>query len=144
MIESSDIDLIEATQQIFDDNGSVVAAAFYARLFDLAPDLRPMFSDDMAEQHRKLSATLVVAISSLRNWEALGPTLSALARRHVGYGVAPWHYAVVTQALLDTLTSGGVDDATVAAWNRGMSGISSHMIASAYGEHGSAGVAASA
>ena len=134
MIDAADIEAIETTRHIFEDPDAQAAKVFYARMFELAPDVRPMFSEDMAEQHRKLSATLVVAISSLRDWEELAPTLSALARRHVAYNVSPWHYAVVTQALLDTLDAGGVAPETIAAWNRGMSAISSHMIASAYGE----------
>ncbi len=134
MIDANDIERIETTLDVFDDPDAAAAKAFYARMFELAPDLRPMFSEDMAEQHRKLSATLVVAISSLRSWDELAPQLSALARRHVAYGVLPWHYAVVTQALMNTLEAGGVDPDAVAAWNRGMSGISTHMIASAYGE----------
>lgn len=134
MIGMDDIQRIETTLPIFAETGAQVAEAFYTRLFKLAPELRQMFSQDMAEQHRKLAATLSVAISSLRNWVELAPTLAALARRHVRYGVAPWHYGVVTQALLDTLNSARIDSETVAAWNRGMSAISSHMIASAYGE----------
>ncbi len=74
-----------------------------------------------------------MAISSLRDWDALAPILAALARRHVAYGVKAWHYAVVTQALLDTLRAGGVDAGTVTAWNRAMSVICGHMIAVAYG-----------
>lgn len=134
MLEGADISKVEATLGTFADGNSDASRMFYDRLFELAPDLRPMFPGDMADQSRKLSATLTVAIESLRDWESLAPILAALARRHIGYGAEPWHYAVVTRALLDTLRTVGVAPESVAAWNRTMSAISSHMIASAYGE----------
>ncbi|MEX0310465.1 MAG: globin domain-containing protein [Tateyamaria sp.] len=134
LIETSDIERISATQAIFSDDGERIAALFYDRLFELAPDVRPMFPDDLSEQGRKLSATLAIAVSSLSSWDELAPILAALARRHIVYGVKAWHYAVVTQALLDTLTREGVDTATVAAWNRALSVINAHMISAAYGD----------
>lgn len=133
LIDDTDIDLIAATRPLFAETGEAVAAPFYRRLFELAPDLRGMFPVDLAEQNRKLSATLAVAVNALRDWDNLAPILAALARRHIVYGVRSWHYALVTQALLDTLRSGGCDAATVAAWNRAMSVICAHMIAAAYG-----------
>lgn len=131
-ISHADIGLIENTEPLFSKTDGAVAALFYERLFELAPDLRTMFPTDMSEQHRKLSATLAVAISAMRDWQELAPILAALARRHIVYGVLPWHYAIVSQALLDTLRAGGVDEPTVKAWNRAMSHISTHMIACAY------------
>lgn len=134
LIDKRDIELVEATRPLFSENDLQVAGSFYTRLFELAPDLREMFPEDLSEQHRKLSATLAIAISSLSSWDELAPILASLARRHIVYGTKSWHYAVVTQALLDTLPEAGVDDATVAAWNRVMSVINSHMIAAAYGD----------
>ena len=136
LIDIEDIDRIAATRRLFADTGEAVATQFYIRLFELAPDLRQMFPADMTEQNRKRSATLAVAVSSLRDWNDLAPILAALARRHVAYGVRSWHYAIVTQALLDTLRGGGVEAATVEAWNRAMSVICAHMIAAAYGVDG--------
>lgn len=132
-VDSKDVAMVAATRALFSENGDVVAGLFYTRLFELAPDVREMFPEDLSDQGRKLSATLSVAISSLRNWDELAPVLASLARRHIAYGVQSWHYALVTQALLDTLKGAGVDAATVAAWNRVMSVINAHMIASAYG-----------
>lgn len=137
LIEASDLEKVKATKPVFSETGSAVAGLFYERLFELGPELRGMFPQDLSEQNRKLSATLALTISSLENWDELAPILASLARRHIVYGVKPWHYAVVTQSLLDTLRGAGIDDGTVAAWNRVMSTIGAHMIAAAYGEeHG--------
>ena len=134
LIDTKDIDLVSATRTMFSENGEAVAELFYARLFELAPEVRGMFPTDLAEQGRMLSATLALAVSSLRNWDDLAPILASLARRHIVFGVKSWHYAVVTQALLDTLKAAEVDPETVAAWNRTMSVICAHMIAAAYGD----------
>src|ERR1700726_2163093 len=82
------------------------AALFYGRLFEIAPAVKPLFRGDMAEQGRKLMATLTVVVNGLGNLEAILPAASALAKRHVGYGVKPIHYAIVGDALLWTLERG--------------------------------------
>lgn len=95
------------------------AALFYGRLFDQAPELRPMFRGDMAEQGRKLLAMIAVAVNALDAPERLLPAVRVLGQRHAGYGVVPEHYRVVGAALLWTLRE-GLGDAftpeTEAAW----------------------------
>ena len=51
-------------------------------------------------------ATLAVVVNRLGNLEAVLPAASALAKRHVAYGVKPAHYPVVGGALLWTLERG--------------------------------------
>lgn len=82
------------------------AALFYARLFELAPDVRALFKGDMVEQGRKLMAMLRTVVSSLDKLDVLLPAAQGLAVRHVGYGAQPAHYAVVGAALMDTLDRG--------------------------------------
>ena len=68
------------------------ARKFYARLFDLTPDARPMFAHvDMDVQRRMLIDVLATAVRSLDDLPALVPTLQALGRRHTGYGVEARH-----------------------------------------------------
>ena len=82
------------------------AALFYGRLFEIAPEVKPLFHGDMIEQGRKLMATLATVVNSLDNLEAVLPTASALAKRHVEYGVKAADYAPVGAALLWTLEQG--------------------------------------
>jgi nitric oxide dioxygenase len=80
------------------------AAIFYGRLFETAPQLRPLFGNaNMAEQGRKLMATLGFVVGALRQPETLLPAARGLAMRHAGYGVQEEHYAIVGAALLWTL-----------------------------------------
>jgi hemoglobin-like flavoprotein len=82
------------------------AALFYAKLFELDPSLRPMFTSDIAEQGRKLMQMLAVAVRGLDNLGALVPAVRALGLRHAGYGVRDEHYETVAVALLATLELG--------------------------------------
>ncbi len=92
---------------------------FYQRLFEIAPDVRPMFTSDIDKVASKLMETLAVAIGSLRNPGALTAMLEQLSQRHVRYGVRDEHYGKVGEALLWTLEKGLGDDFTPevkAAW----------------------------
>lgn len=82
-----------------------VAALFYHRLFSQAPSLRPLFTGDMPEQGRKLMNMLAMIVRSLSAPGGLMPILAEMGRRHRGYGVEDWQYAVVGEALLWTLGS---------------------------------------
>ena len=63
------------------------ALLFYGRLFELAPELRPLFPVDMTEQRRKLMSMIGVAVNGLHRPEEIVPAVQALGRRHAGYGV---------------------------------------------------------
>ena len=95
------------------------AELFYGKLFDLDPSLRALFKGDMAEQGRKLMATLAFVVAGLRTPEKILGAVADLGRRHVGYGVQDSHYETVGAALLWTLEQGlGTDftPETKAAW----------------------------
>jgi hemoglobin-like flavoprotein len=74
--------------------------AFYARLFELAPDLRPMFGANIDAQVRKLADMLAWIIANLDDPGTLMATLQQLGARHAGYGVVVDHYAPVGSALI--------------------------------------------
>lgn len=82
------------------------AALFYGRLFELDPVLQPLFKGDMKVQGAKLMAMIATAVIGLRQLDQIIPTVQALAKRHVGYGVQASHYATVGAALLWTLEQG--------------------------------------
>jgi hemoglobin-like flavoprotein len=112
------------------------AALFYGRLFETAPAVKPLFRGDMTEQGRKLMATLAVVVQGLDNLESVLPAASALAKRHVDYGVKAADYAPVGAALLWTLEQGLGEQWTpkvAAAWTEAYTVLSEFMIAEAYG-----------
>ena len=117
------------------------AALFYGRLFEIAPEVQPLFRGDMKEQGRKLMATLAAVVNGLDNLEAILPAASALAKRHVSYGVKAAHYAPVGAALLWTLERGLGPQWTpqlAAAWGDAYGVLSDFMIGEAYGHRAAA------
>ena len=79
------------------------AALFYAKLFDLNPNLRPLFRGNMKEQGRKLMQVIGYAVESLERIDEIIPQVRALGARHAGYGVEERDYETVGTALLWTL-----------------------------------------
>ena len=135
---------IKAIQQSFAKVAPIseqAAALFYGRLFEIAPAVKPLFRGDMKEQGRKLMATLAVVVNSLDKLEAVLPAASALAKRHVDYGVKAADYAPVGAALLWTLERGLGAQWTpelAAAWSAAYGVLSEFMIAEAYGRSAAA------
>ena len=82
------------------------AQLFYARLFELDPDLELLFKGNLTEQGRKLMQMLAVAVNSLDRMDQLLPVVRSLGARHVSYGVRDRDYDTVGQALLWTLQKG--------------------------------------
>jgi len=107
------------------------ADLFYKKLFELRPDYRRLFPEDMTSQKRKLLAMLGFVVKSLdwpeSAWRETVPeeddlclVVLALGRRHSElYKVPDSSYDVVGQALLFTLDYGlgkKFDAPTRAAW----------------------------
>ena len=114
----------------------LAAELFYGRLFEIAPEVKPLFKGDMKMQGRKLMTTLGVVVNGLDNLESILPAASALAKRHVTYGVKPGDYRPVGEALLWTLERGLGEAWTpplAAAWTSAYGVISEFMIGEAYG-----------
>jgi nitric oxide dioxygenase len=112
------------------------AGMFYDRLFEVAPQVKAMFPADMTEQRRKLTATLAVVVNGLSHLESVLPAASALAVRHVAYGVKAEHYPVVGSALLWTLQQAleeGFTPEVADAWIAAYGMLSGFMIEQAYG-----------
>jgi hemoglobin-like flavoprotein len=133
----TDIRLIRASFAKVVPIAPTAAELFYARLFEIAPETKPLFRGDMAEQGRKLMAMLGTVVASLDRLDALVPAAQGLARRHVQYGVEPAHYAPVGEALIDTLARGlgeDFDPDTRASWLVAYGTLSAVMIAAAYPE----------
>ena len=82
------------------------AEIFYNRLFEVAPEVKPMFKGDIKEQGKKLMQVINTAVTALDNLDPLIPTVQELAIRHVDYGVKNEHYDVVGSTLLWTLEQG--------------------------------------
>lgn len=101
---------IKLVQTSFAQVAPIAATAadlFYGRLFEIAPEVRAMFPDDLSGQKKKkLMAMLGTVVAGLSHVDTLLPAVRALGRRHAGYGVSAEQYAPVGAALLWTLEKG--------------------------------------
>lgn len=133
-MDPDQIDLVQATYEQLLPMADALAERFYARLFELSPELRSLFPADMASQRHKLMSTVDAAVVSLWRIESVSPALAALGRRHLEYGALPAHYELVGAALLGAIgeSLGPIYTPEVEeAWEAAYTLISSTMLAGA-------------
>jgi len=107
---------------------------FYERLFELAPAVRALFPPELKHQQIKLTQAVSVLVRGLDAPAALVPVLRHLGARHAGYGAEAGHYAVVGEALIDTIDALGetpLDGATRSAWSQLYGWVAATMLAGA-------------
>ena len=107
---SLDLEALETSFDLVAASGDELMDEFYARLFAAAPAVRPLFPDDMKKQKTMLLAALVLLRKSLRNLDAIVPTLRGLGARHVAYGAQPEHYPVVGTVLIASMAAVAGDE----------------------------------
>jgi len=101
-----DIDALETSFDLVTPRGDQLMDEFYARLFAQAPAVTPLFAGtDMRQQKAMLLSALVALRKSLRDLDAIAPTLRQLGARHVEYGAQPEHYPVVGEALIASMAT---------------------------------------
>lgn len=113
------VQIVQQSFQKIAPIADVAANLFYARLFELDGSLRKLFSGDMKRQGNMLMGMIGAAVRGLSDPNALIPVLTALGRRHTGYGVVDAHYTTVAEALLWTLEQGMGEEFTAetrSAW----------------------------
>ena len=136
-MQPAQIILVKSSFESVKPIAAQAAELFYRRLFEIAPNVKPLFRGDMAEQGRKLMATLAAVVGGLDQLDSVLPAASALAKRHVVYGVKPDDYASVGEALLWTLERGlgaSWTAETAEAWATAYGVLSHYMIREAYGQ----------
>lgn len=111
--------------------GQAAGELFYSKLFEAAPGIRHMFSENIGPQAGKLVYMLSYVVASLHRLDTLEGDIRKLAARHAGYGAEPAHYAVVGQCLIATLKEGlgnGWNDELEQAWTTAYTILSEAMI----------------
>jgi hemoglobin-like flavoprotein len=129
-IPAQPTDLAMTTREIFllkssfrriAPNASQTAALFFARLFELDPALRELFTSDMGRQGRRLMQMIGYAVSGLDHPETLAPTFRQLGQLHAAYHVKESHYETAGTALLWALgkvLGEGFTEETCVAWGK--------------------------
>ncbi len=103
MITPEDIDNVQDSFALIFRAGDQFGTLFYQRLFQVAPEVRPLFKGDMSDQQAKMMQILSMAVLDLNDTKTIIPMIQDLGRRHVDYGVERHHYEIVGTTLLWTL-----------------------------------------
>jgi nitric oxide dioxygenase len=148
MLNSEQKQAIKRSWELVVPIAETAADLFYKRLFELAPDYRQLFPEDMAPQKRKLLSMLQFIVKSLdwpdESWrdavdveQDMFLIVLALGRRHIElYHVPDEAYDAVGGALLWTLEKGLGEAWTpeiADAWTAAYGTLSGYMISEAYG-----------
>lgn len=89
-----------------------IGESFYAKLFEIAPETRELFSDAFGRQGNKAQVISEVVNRHLRSLLSksvtnskvtISPAMRELGRRHAQYNITPAHFAKMKEALIWTL-----------------------------------------
>jgi hemoglobin-like flavoprotein len=101
-----DLDHVESVRASFDRLWPLnrkFAELFYARLFELKPEARTLFPEDIEQQKVKLTAMLATIVGALDRPEMFTSIVEHLGRQHARFGVTGADYPIVGDALMWSL-----------------------------------------
>jgi nitric oxide dioxygenase len=93
-------------------NADAIVTKFYARLFEVAPDARNLFTIDMATQRAKFFKELDTITHAIPDLDAFVERATALGLEHVDFGVQPRHYRAFGEVLIGVLADTYGDEFT--------------------------------
>jgi hemoglobin-like flavoprotein len=129
---SLDLHALETSFDLVAPQGDALMDQFYTRLFAAAPAVRPLFAGtDLRRQKAMLLSALVLLRKSLRDLDAIVPTLRQLGARHVAYGAEAAHYPVVGEVLIASMAQIAGDAWTIEyelAWDEALAVVAGVML----------------
>lgn len=98
------IDLVQKSWNKIVPMKASIAAAFYAKLFELDPALQSLFKENLVEQGEKLMQMANTVVGELSEWDDLVPFIQVIGVKLAKYGIEEKDYETVGKALIGTLT----------------------------------------
>jgi len=77
-----------------------LASRFYLELFSAAPNLRPLFPQDLTDLQGHFEAALALVVRNLDEMDTLRTPLRDLGAQHVHWGARPEDYVTARNALV--------------------------------------------
>ena len=106
MLTAEEIVRVRTSFDMVFANANDTMTAFYDRIFELAPEIRPMFPADLSVLKQDFISKLAMLVGSLDPTTGLLGGADILGRNHQQYGAKAEHYPVVGEALLWSLARG--------------------------------------
>lgn len=103
MLSNHQKSLIRASFETVHPGAGDFAHLFYDNLFEMVPEVRDLFPENMDAQAIKLQSMLITALGELNRLEVLVEPLKELGVRHLDFATEEEHYDAVGDALLQTL-----------------------------------------
>lgn len=104
---------------------------FYSRLFDIAPETKKYFPDNLNKQSEKLAHTLNFLVLNLDRIGDIQESIEDLGRFHNKMNIKPEYYGYVKEALLTTIQE-TLDDkcenGVIEAWDMALTHVAHTMI----------------
>ena len=99
------VPLRESIRRAQKENGGLQALgeAFYTRLFEKYPSVRPLFPDKMEAQASKLMAAVGWVVANVEHPATFKPYVEEMAIRHLEYGTLEPHYDAVGETLVEVM-----------------------------------------
>jgi hemoglobin-like flavoprotein len=131
LIDADTVALVRESCQWLPSDPGALTRRFYELLFDLAPQVRPMFPEDLSEQSDRLLQALLAAVAALDHPVDAERQLRRLGAAHrTRYGVTEEMYVYVGHALIRAVreVTGTTSVSVSSAWAAVYEWLAAHMI----------------
>ncbi|MCX8473272.1 MAG: globin domain-containing protein [Sediminibacterium sp.] len=99
-MKDQQIQLVKKSWAKVSHDPQFLGALFYNHLFQVAPELRPYFVNNIEEQQVKLVKMIDYLVSHIDNLTIIEEQVKPLAKRHISYGTEPHHYQIIGKNLI--------------------------------------------
>jgi hemoglobin-like flavoprotein len=105
IMTSDAIEQVRLSYARIDTGERQLSSRFYERMFAAAPNLRPLFPDDLSLLQAHFEAAIALVIRNLSEMDTLKEPLRDLGAQHVHWGARPEDYITAREALVGAIGS---------------------------------------
>lgn len=100
MLSENTKEIVKATAPVLQAKGVEITTRMYERLFNEYPETKELFANTKDGQAERLANAVIAYAQNIDNLELLGPSVVAIAKKHVAVNVQAEHYPIVGNVLL--------------------------------------------
>ncbi|MEN1966496.1 NO-inducible flavohemoprotein [Lentibacillus sp. N15] len=123
-LDKESMDIVKATVPILQEQGDVITARFYQRMFENHPELKNIFNQTnqrKGDQSKALAGTVLAAAANIDQLEAILPKVTQIAQKHKSLHIKPEQYPIVGKYLLlamKEVLGDAANDDVINAWEK--------------------------